>query len=196
MTALSGEKQAMDTSGGSGMKFGVSRKIDSSSQPLINSSGRNSSQPVGKQKLALNTQKSPGDNWIFLFRADLQRAMDTPNKCRLMTLKETKDMTTQLFESKNAANLKAAKVGTTGLSFETMEIFVYRTMEKRYGLRSLAAEHTGALLTSVQRYANEDNGVLVFMKVFSNEIEEEFQGVQSELYRSIVDLIRVQLMSK
>ena len=73
---------------------------------------------------------------------------------------------------------------------------MYRSMEKKYGLRSLAAEHTGALLTSVQRYASQDNGIMVFMKVFSNEVEEEFREVQTELSRSVADLLRVQLMSK
>ena len=73
---------------------------------------------------------------------------------------------------------------------------VYRVMEKKYGLRSLAAEHTGALLTSIQRYSTQDNDILIFMKIFSNEIEEEFKEVQSELKRSVVDLMRVQLMSR
>jgi hypothetical protein len=138
--------------------------------------------------------KQPGESWIFLFRADLQKAIDS-HKCRNMTINETKEITSQLFDSKAIANTKSHKT-SGGLPLETMEMHTYRVMEKKYGLRSLAAEHTGALLTAIQRYSSQDNDILLFMKVFSNEVEEEFREVQCELRRSIIDLFRVQLMSK
>ncbi|CAM9490815.1 unnamed protein product, partial [Ectocarpus fasciculatus] len=123
--------------------------------------------------------------------------MDTPNKCRIMTINEAKDLVSQLFDSKVIANNRSTKKGSAASAVaETMEMHVYKTMEKKYGLRSLAAEHTGALLTSVQKYCQQDNGILVFMKIFSNEVEEEFREVQTELSGSIADLLRVQIMSK
>ena len=180
----------MVTGGGSDMLFGSTRGAapGTAGSAAGFSQGGGHSQPLGTMP------KQAGENWIFAFRSDLQKAIDTPHKCRAMTLNECRDSVQHLFESKAVANSKAAKTGS--LPMETMETHVYRVMEKRYGLRSLAAEHTGVLLTSVQRFASQDNDVLLFMKVFSNEVEEEFREVQSELRRSIIDLLRVQLMSR
>jgi hypothetical protein len=186
ISALQGQ-QAMVTGGGSDMLFGSTKGPGGASQSGGLSQG-------GAQSQLGAMPKQPGENWIFVFRSDLQKAIDTPHKCRAMTLNECRDSVQQLFESKAAANAKAAKTGS--LPVETMEMHVYRVMEKRYGLRSLAAEHTGVLLTSVQRFSSQDNDVLLFMKVFANEVEEEFREVQTELRRSIVDLLRVQLMSR
>lgn len=187
------------------MKFGASGGSDGGiSSPLPTSGYSGASVGPGLGKSAMRSQqplgnfpKQHGENWIFLFRADLQRAMDTPNKCRIMTINEAKDLVSQLFDSKVIANNRSTKKGSAASAVaETMEMHVYKTMEKKYGLRSLAAEHTGALLTSVQKYCQQDNGILVFMKIFSNEVEEEFREVQTELSGSIADLLRVQIMSK
>lgn len=193
-TALSSARQTMATGGGADMRFGASARSAGSSVfargPALSQS------TLQPQVSASPAPRQHGENWLFLFRADLQRAMDMPNKCRSMTINETRDLVDQMFESKALSNSKSAKTGSAGLLVETMEMHVYKTMEKKYGLRSLAAEHTGALLTSVQRFARQDNAITVFMKVFSNEVEEEFRAVQTELSRSITDLLRVQLMSK
>lgn len=190
----------MTTGGGAGTFFGdtwKSAKHASHSLTDLQSPGK-LLRPNNQSSLqhSHNILKSCNDNWIFLFRADLQRALDTPNKCRAMTIHETKEIVHQLFETKAVSNEKSAKSGAGGHLVETMEMHVYRTMEKKYGLRSLAAEHTGALLHAVQRFSSQDNTIMVFVKVFSNEIEEEFRDVQLELVRSIKDLLRVQLMSK
>lgn len=185
----------MVTGGGTDMRFGSSASALGAASSVVRGPGLGQS-ALQQPGQPIAAPRQPGENWIFLFRADLQRAMDVPNKCRIMTIHETREIVHQMFESKIAANSKAAKTAPPSLLAETMEMFVYRSMEKKYGLRSLAAEHTGALLTSVQRYASQDNGIMVFMKVFSNEVEEEFREVQTELSRSVADLLRVQLMSK
>ena len=38
------------------------------------------------------------------------------------------------------------------------------------GLRSLAVEHTGMFLQAVDSFASLDNEVLVFQKIFRNEV--------------------------
>jgi hypothetical protein len=69
-------------------------------------------------------------------------------------------------------------------------------MEKRYGLRSLAAEHAGKLLVAVGKHAPSEVRVAAFQSIFRNEVNEEFSDVQLELSRSIHDLLTVQVMSK
>jgi hypothetical protein len=79
---------------------------------------------------------------------------------------------------------------------ETMEQHVFRTYETKYGLRSIAVEHAGALVRSLLVHAAADNEVMVFLKIFRNELEEDFRFIQSELFNSIKDLTMVQLMSR
>jgi len=42
---------------------------------------------------------------------------------------------------------------------ETMEQHVFRTYEAKYGLRSIAVEHAGALLRSLLKHSSADNEV-------------------------------------
>lgn len=44
---------------------------------------------------------------------------------------------------------------------ETMEQHVFRTYEAKYGLRSIAVEHAGALLRSLLKHSSADNEVCV-----------------------------------
>ena len=69
-------------------------------------------------------------------------------------------------------------------------------MEKQYGLRSLAVDHAGMLLKSIQKYTNTDNEILVFNHILRNELEEDFHFIQSELLKSIIDLSMIQLMTR
>lgn len=84
--------------------------------------------------------------------------------------------------------------GVGNIPMETLEQHVYRTMEKKYGLRTLALEHAGMLLQAVDSYCRLDNEVEVFQKIFRNEIEEDFRLVQKELLQSIRDLCLAQIM--
>jgi hypothetical protein len=79
---------------------------------------------------------------------------------------------------------------------DTMEQHVFRVYEAKYGLRSIAVEHAGAFVRSLLLHSPADNDVMVFLKIFRNELEEEFRFIQAELYASIKDLTMVQLMSR
>jgi hypothetical protein len=58
-----------------------------------------------------------------------------------------------------------------------MEIHVYRYMEKKYGLRSLAVEHAAMFLAGLKQHSPDNIDILVFFKIFCNEIEEGFVKV-------------------
>eukprot|EP01038_Epipyxis_sp_PR26KG_P012971 gene12971-17393_t len=133
-------------------------------------------------------------NWLQLYRSDIQKALDD-HRCRDITLKECKELIMKLYETKEVANQKALKrIGN--IPFETLEQHTYRSLEKRYGLRSLAIEHAGMLLKAIDKYSNQDFDVLIFRKIFRNEFEEDFHHIQSELLKSIHDLTMVQCMGK
>jgi hypothetical protein len=69
-------------------------------------------------------------------------------------------------------------------------------MEKKYGLRSLAVEHSAMLLQGVERYRQQDITIRLFDFMFRNLIEEEYRGVIDELRKSVKDLLTVGLMNK
>ena len=48
---------------------------------------------------------------------------------------------------------------TGNVPLETMEQHVFRTYEAKYGLRSIAVEHAGALLRSLLKHSSADNEV-------------------------------------
>lgn len=61
---------------------------------------------------------------------------------------------------------------------ETMEVHVYRCLEKKYGLRSLAVEHSAMFLRGLRVHALDHVDVEVFLKIFNNEVEEGFVKVR------------------
>ena len=75
-------------------------------------------------------------------------------------------------------NKRRNHVPSTLQDIETMEIHVYRSMEKKYGLRSLAVEHAAMFLDGLKRYSYDHIDVEVFYKIFCNEIEEGFVKVR------------------
>ena len=123
--------------------------------------------------------------WFYNFRVELQAVLDS-GKCRLLSLAECKDLIDKLFLDKTMAE-RRTKV------CETMENWVYRFMEKKYGLRSLAVEHTGNLMRSLDHYSSTDNEVAVFFKIFRNEVEEDYRFVSQELNKSIKELLFEQI---
>ena len=142
--------------------------------------------------------------WLLSFRAGLQKAMDADN-VRTMTIQACRESILAAYDSKAAAaaravargnNLHGSPSSAPAYHTDTMEMHVYRGLEKKYGLRSLAVDHAAMLLISVRLYADTDTDVELFYKIFRNDVEEEFRLVQNELKKSIKDLLMVQLMNK
>lgn len=79
---------------------------------------------------------------------------------------------------------------------DTLEVYVYQMMEKKYGLRSLAVEHSAMLLQGVATYRQQDITIRLFDYMFRNIIEEEYRGVIDELKKSVKDLLTVGMMNK
>ena len=162
-------------------------------------------------------------NWLHAFREDTQAAIDS-GKCRLITLKETREFIERVYESKKIANEKSLQ-GVGNVPMETMEQHMFRLLEKKYGLRTLAVEHAAMYLQAIEFYSEHpdrgsstvlgilthapytgvptglvyapgDNDVAVFQAIFRNEIEEDFHMIQRELVRAIRDLTQVTIMGR
>lgn len=140
----------------------------------------------GNKKLSLvNGGKTyVGDaTWVLTFRQAVQRSIDE-GKSRTMVLNECKELISRIYDAKATISSATSAAATTKSLVpipETLEIFVYRFFEKKYGLRNLAVEAAGTLVSSMEKFYQDDNGIAVFRKIFKNEIGEEFLVVQAEL---------------
>lgn len=124
-------------------------------------------------------------DWFYAFRVELQAMLDS-GRCRTLSPHECKDALERIYADKTLAERRSKQS-------ETMEHFLYRSMEKRYGLRSLAIEHTACLLRSVEEHASKDTDVLVFHKIYRNEIDEGYRHVHTELGKSIREMLAAQI---
>jgi hypothetical protein len=165
------------------------------SSPRRNSSSNNSS----VFRMSSLAPSVTSENWITVFRSEMQRALDN-GRCRVMTLNECKETIEKIIEGKRTMNAKVLENANIGnnpvMVLETIEQYYYRSLEQKYGLRNLAVEHAGVLLSSVEKYYEEDNSIHVFLKIFKNEVEEDFWIVQNDLTKSIRDLMAVQIMGR
>lgn len=114
-------------------------------------------------------------------------------KNKILTLKQTKDIIEEIYESKNKYDVTCME---NRIPRETMEQHMYTYLNQKYGLKSLILEMASALHHSVLKYADEDNECAVFYKIVKNEIDEEFRFVQQQLKESVADLLRVHLKGK
>lgn len=194
--------KATDNSAARGETNGSVKGESISSSPIksVKSSQRHSSSSNSSVfRMSSLAPSVTSDNWITVFRSEMQRALDN-GRCRVMTLNECKETVEKIIEGKKAMNAKVLENSNIGnnpvMVLETIEQYYYRSLEQKYGLRNLAVEHAGVLLSSVEKYYEEDNAIHVFFKIFKNEVEEDFWIVQHELTKSIRDLLAVQIMGR
>jgi hypothetical protein len=159
------------------------------------------------------------DQWLINFRTELQKSIDSMKENgrdsrRMLSFNETLDLVKKFYESKRALNSKCAKPqlrsasGAAVAVFETMEQHVYRSYEKKYGLRSLALEHCSTFIAALEQYGNNERSsshncpehctvdILVFNKIFKNELDENFHDIHLQLDKSIRDLIVLHIMNR
>jgi len=128
-------------------------------------------------------------------KSSLQQKLDDmpKTKVRNLSLKQLKDHITSIYASKLAFDKKCSDAH---LPRETMEQHMYTYLNQKYGLRSLIIEHATAIVKGMHKYANVDNDVGVYHKIYSNVIDEEFRFVQQRLKETVTELLRVYLKGK
>lgn len=112
---------------------------------------------------------------------------------RTLTLRQLKEVITEIYESKNKFDEKCAE---GKMSRETMEQHMYSVLNQKYGLRSLIIEWVAAIITGIKTFSAEDNDVAVFGKILRNECDEEFRFVQNQVKETVNELLRIQIKNK
>ena len=116
--------------------------------------------------------------------------MGSGSSPKLLTLPHLRSLIREIYASKTQHDEKCL---ASGAGLETLEQHLYTFMSTRFGLKSLVVEWVESVIQAVQLYAQEDNEVAVFGKILQNEIDEEFRVVQSEVKKTLAELLKVQV---
>lgn len=107
---------------------------------------------------------------------------------KVLTLNQTRDAIEEIYLSKAKYDDKCRD---TGMPMETLEQHLITYLNQKYGLKSLIVDWAAALIRGVKAHASQDNDVAVFGMIMRNEIEEDFRHVQSQVKKTVADLVIV-----
>ena len=120
--------------------------------------------------------------------AGSSRQLQSSPPPKLLTLHHLKSIFKDLFLSKTLHDQKCA---ANKLPHETLEQHLYTFLSTRFGLKNLVVEWVEAIVAAVAHFAKEDHEVALVGKILQNEVDEEFRTVQSEVRRTISELVKV-----
>jgi hypothetical protein len=112
---------------------------------------------------------------------------------KLLTLNHLKSLLKELIESKTEHDQKCL---AARLPLETLEQHLYTFLSTRFGLKSLVVEWAESIVAGIAQYANDDHDIALIGKIMQNEIDEDFRIVQSEVKRTLTELLKVSLCLK
>lgn len=141
--------------------------------------------PRGLQK---NASPSMGNIRKSVESVQLSTLKNSTPPPKLLTLSHLRTIFRDLFASKKAHDLKCMQ---NGLPLETLEQYLYTFLSTRFGLKNLVVEWIDAILSAVAHFSKDDHEIALFGKILQNEIDEEFRVVQSEVRRTLGELIKV-----
>ncbi|KRX10317.1 hypothetical protein PPERSA_02734 [Pseudocohnilembus persalinus] len=103
------------------------------------------------------------------------------------SLNQFKDFIQELYLAKNKYNEKQKKLG---LVEETMEKYMYTYLNEKYGLKNMVLEYANSVIEAIKDYAPIDADVKLFGLILKNEVDEDFNQVQSQLKETIQNILK------
>lgn len=107
---------------------------------------------------------------------------------KLLTLNHLKTLLKDLIASKQEHDQKCQ---AAGLPLETLEQHLYTFLTTRFGLKSLVVEWAESVVAGISQFAADDHDVALMGKILQNEIDEDFRIVQTEVKRTLTELLKV-----
>ena len=134
----------------------IKKGIDiSNSMNNINLNNSNLSRKFGEE----NSKNEIGIDATFLGLAG----------AKILTKKQMKDFINEIYDSK----IEYDKVCTENhLKKESMEHYMYKFLNNKYGLKNLVIEWSSSIITGIKMYSSSDSDINLFNKILKNKIEE------------------------
>ena len=114
-------------------------------------------------------------------------------KSKILSLKMTKDIMNEIYNSKVAFDRKCYE---NGKPRETLEQHMYTYLNQKYGLKNLIIEWASSIINAIKLYSSEDCEINLFGKILRNEQEEDSRLILNKLQENISELLEYYLKSK
>ena len=110
-----------------------------------------------------NISKKSGDENIGIDATFLGLA-----GAKILTKKQMKDFINEIYDSK----MEYDKVCSENhLKKESMEHYMYKFLNNKYGLKNLVIEWSSSIITGIKMYSSSDSDINLFNKILKNKIE-------------------------
>ena len=112
---------------------------------------------------------------------------------KILTKKQMYDFMNELYESK----MEYDKVCRENhLKKESMEHYMYKFLNNKYGLKNLVIEWSSSIITGIKMYSSSDSDINLFSKILKNKIEEGQKLVVMKLKSTIKELYDMYIKNK
>ena len=112
---------------------------------------------------------------------------------KILTKKQMYDFMNELYESK----MEYDKVCRENhLKKESMEHYMYKFLNNKYGLKNLVIEWSSSIITGIKMYSSSDSDINLFSKILKNKIEEGQKLVVMKLKTTIKELYDMYIKNK
>ena len=112
---------------------------------------------------------------------------------KILTIKQMHDFINELYESK----MEYDKVCSENhLKKESMEHYMYKFLNNKYGLKNLVIEWSSSIITGIKMYSSSDSDINLFSKILKNKIEEGQKLVVLKLKSTIKELYDIYIKNK
>ena len=112
---------------------------------------------------------------------------------KILTKKQMKDFINEIYDSK----MEYDKVCTENhLKKESMEHYMYKFLNNKYGLKNLVIEWSSSIITGLKMYSSSDSDINLFNKILKNKIEEGQKLIVLKLKTTIKELYDMYIKNK
>lgn len=157
------------------------------SSSYVNNTTTNAKQQNNNMNLTNTNQNNNIQN------ANTTANIITGTTAKVLTIKMTKDIMNEIYNSKAAFDKKCFD---NKLPRETMEQHMYTYLNQKYGLKNLIIEWASSIINAIKLYSSEDSDINLFGKILRNEQEEDSRLILTKLRTTISELLEYYLKSK
>ena len=112
---------------------------------------------------------------------------------KILTKKQMHDFINELYDSKIEYDKVCAE---NHLKKESMEHYMYKFLNNKYGLKNLVIEWSSSIITGLKMYSSSDSDINLFNKILKNKIEEGQKLVVIKLKSTIKELYDMYIKNK
>ena len=112
---------------------------------------------------------------------------------KILSKKQMHDFIDEIYDSK----MEYDKVCSENhLKKESMEHYMYKFLNNKYGLKNLVIEWSSSIITGIKMYSSTDSDINLFSKILKNKVEEGQKLVVIKLKSTIKELYDMYIKNK